>query len=120
MLTRWASDEVLFPGLQLVLIGFAVFAAMMDAWQARRAGRGGGVGLQVIRSERSMGLFYGTYAATTGLLVAVCLGVDMAAHHRVLWVILDTFLIAYVCLFNGWFRNKLVGWANALSKLEKR
>lgn len=67
-----------------------------------------------------MGLFYGTYAAITGLLVAVCLGVDMAVHHRVLWVILDTVLIGYVCLFNGWFRNKLVGWANALSKLEKR
>jgi hypothetical protein len=119
MLTRWTSDEVLFLVLQLMLIGFAAFAKLTDARHARRAGRGGTT-LQVGRSEQSMRLFYGTYAAITGVLIAVCLSVEMVKQHRVIWVILDTFLIAYICLFNMWFRNKLVGRVAALSKLEKR
>jgi hypothetical protein len=67
-----------------------------------------------------MGIFRGAYVAITGVLVAVCLRVEMVDHHRVLWAILDTVLVAYVCLLNPWFRNKLMGWANALSTLEKR
>jgi hypothetical protein len=53
-------------------------------------------------------------------LVAICLSVDVAKDHRVLWVVVDTAEVAYVCLFNGWFRNHLVGFAIYLSKREER
>ena len=33
-------------------------------------------------------------------------------NHRVLWVALDTMLIAHVCLLNPWFRNFVPGWAD--------
>ncbi len=119
LLVQWTTDAVFFPALQVLLAGFALFAALVSVWHARRAGRGG-LTLQVTRSPQSMALFYGTYAAITGLLVALCLNVEIAAKHRVLWAVLDTLLVGYVCLFNAWFRNKLVGWGNALLKLEKR
>jgi len=67
-----------------------------------------------------MGYFYATYAAISGLLVAICLSVGVVKDHRVLWVVVDTAAVAYVCLFNGWFRNHLVGFAIYLSKHEER
>lgn len=118
-LVQWTTDAVLFPALQLSLVGFVLIASLVSAWHARRAGRGG-LRLQVTRSEQSMRLFYGTYAAITGLLVALCLNVEIAKNHRVLWAILDTVLVGYVCIFNVWFRNRLIGWSSALMKLEKR
>ncbi len=61
-----------------------------------------------------MGRFYATFVFINGLFVAVCLSVEAVVGTRVFWVILDTALIAYVCLFNNWFRNKLLHWSNNL------
>jgi hypothetical protein len=67
-----------------------------------------------------MGLFYATYAAINGLVIALCLTVEVAKDHRVFWVFTDTVLVAYVCLRNPWFRNLLVGWSAKLTKIEER
>ena len=116
---HWTSDEIVFWALQLFVVGFVLFAALLNAWHAWRAGRGS-VTLEVKRSPQSMNLFYGMYAAITGVLVALCLQVNVATHHRVIWVLVDTLLVAYLCLRNAWFRNKLVGVANALASIERR
>jgi len=113
------SDEVLFPILQAGLVLFVLFAVIRNWIQARRAGRGN-VTLTVTRGEASMSVFYGAYAGLTGLLIALSLSVDVAKNYRVLWVAVDTVLVAYVCLMNSWFRNNLLGWASQLTKIEKR
>ena len=118
-LCEWSSDAVLFPALQVGLAAFALFTMLRNWYAVMTAGRGR-TSLQVTRGEASMSFFYGTYAATNGLLVAICLTTEVARNHRVLWAILDTVLVAYVCLFNPWFRNLLVGWAAKASKIEKR
>lgn len=119
MLTTLASDAYLFLALQVSIAAFALFAAIRSAILKRRAGSGS-LSMVITRSENSMAVFYGAYGAATGLLVALSLSVDFASHHRVFWVLFDTVLVAYVCLFNAWFRNWLIGKTSALSKLEKR
>jgi hypothetical protein len=119
MLTYLLSDAVLFPALQITLALFALFALLLNRMQVRKAGCGG-VTLTVKRGDTSMRLFYGMYATISGLLIAICLSVDVAKNHRVLWVVMDIVLVAYVCLFNPWFRNLLLEWAEGLTKIEKR
>jgi len=119
MLFYLLSDAVLFPALQGALMMFVLFAVLRNWFQVRNAGSGS-VTLVVTRGDASMKLFYGTYAAISGLLIAICLSVDVAKNHRVLWAVVDILLIAYVCLFNPWFRNLLFGWAERLTKIEKR
>ena len=113
------SDAILFPVLQVGLVVFVLFAALRNWIQARKAGRGGAT-LTVTRCEASMSRFYATYAAMSGLLIAICLSVDVAKNHRVLWVTIDTAMVAYVSLLNPWFRNKLLGWTDRLTKIERR
>lgn len=67
-----------------------------------------------------MGRFYGMYAAASGLLIAISLSVDVAKNYRVVWTLFDTVLLAYVCLYNSWFRNLLLQWAERLTQGEKR
>jgi hypothetical protein len=116
---EWTSDVVLFPALQGGLAVFTLFALLRNRYAVMKAGRGE-ITLQITRGETSMGLLYGTYAALNSLLVALCLTCDVIKNHRVFWSIADTILVAYVCLFNAWFRNQIVGLASSASKLEKR
>jgi hypothetical protein len=116
---KFLSDTYLFPALQIVLVTFFFLSLLMSFIGAIKAGRGG-VSLAVTRGNESMGRFFGFYAAISGLLVAICLSSDFAKDHRVFWTVLDTTLVAYVCLFNIWFRNKLLGWVDHLTKIETR
>jgi hypothetical protein len=109
------SDAVLFWVLQAGLVLFALFVAVV----ARLPGRGGPT-VQIKRGGTSMGYFYATYAAISGLLVAICLSVDVAKDHRVFWVLVDTIAVGYICVVNKWFRNRLVGFAIYLSEREHR
>ena len=118
-LCEFVSDAVLFWMLQAGLVLFALFAFLRNWIAIGKAGRGS-LTMQITRGETSMKYFYGAYAAISGLLVAICLSVDAAKDHRVFWLAVDTSTVAYVCLFNAWFRNYLVKLANYLTKLEKR
>jgi hypothetical protein len=113
------SDSFLFSLLQASVVLFAVGCAIREWIVRNRAGRGAATA-QVTRGESSMKIFYGTYAAINGLLVAICLSVEVATGHRLLWVVIDTLAVVYICLLNPWFRNYLVRFAIYLTKLEER
>jgi hypothetical protein len=115
-ISPWISDDVLFPALQLALVALVIFSAV----RSRLMISGGGFRASVTRGPASMAIFYGAYTALSGVMIALCLGVDMAADHRIFFVVVDLLLIAYLCLGSNWFRNKLVGWANSLTQVENR
>jgi urea transporter len=114
-----ASDIVMFWVVQGAMILLAIFIAMRECIAKWIAGSGGAK-LIVTRSETSMQKFYGLYAVVNGLLVALCLTVNVIESHRVFWVLVDTALAVYVCLLNPWFRNVLLVWAEKLTKIEQR
>jgi hypothetical protein len=118
-LSRWTSDSNLFPLIQVGLCLFTLFAAIKDYVGKIRAGSGG-VTLQVTRGEASMNRFYALYAALNGILIGIILTVDVIKGHRIFWFLFDTSLLAYLCFLNIWLRNRIITWANNLSKVEKR
>jgi hypothetical protein len=119
MLPEWLSDTYLFPVLQALLALIFLFSVAMEVFSQVRAGFGS-VSLSLERGAETMKIFYGFYLALSGLLVALCMGVEMAKEHRVIWVVLDVLIVSYLCLVNPWFRNGLVGIAVTLRKLERR
>lgn len=113
------SDQYMFPLLQGVLFFVLLLSLVMEFAAHMRAGFGG-VKLVVTRSQASMNMYYGTYAAISGVLVALCLTVDFAKDHRVFWVLTDTLVSSYLCLLNPWFRLKLQSLSAFLTKIEAR
>lgn len=110
---KWLSDEYAFPFIQALLVAFTIFALMKTFPEK-------GPSLSVERGSLSMAIFYGFYAAASGLLIAICLSTEtkLAKDYRVFWSALDVFLIFYLCLCNVWFRNKLLAWADILTKID--
>ena len=114
-----SSDSVMFALLQATLIIAFIVAFSNKILAKRRSGKGGAT-LSVKRGKDSMTKFYGTYLALNGLLVAVCLSIELTKGYKIFWVIIDTLIPAYICIFNPWSRNKLLGWSTYLSKIEAR
>ena len=112
-LIKFLSDKYMFPLIQALLVILTVIALIKASPQQ-------GATLSVERGPQSMALFYGFYAAASGLLVAICLSIDdkIAKDYRIFWTLLDVLIILYLCLYNPWFRNKLLGWAYYLTKIE--
>jgi hypothetical protein len=113
------SDQYMFPILQGLLFFVLVLSLFMEFRARKRAGFGD-TKLTVTRSPASMNIYYGMYAAISGVLVALCLSVDYAKDHKVLWVAIDIFISSYLCLFNTWFRLKLQDLSTYLTKVEAR
>jgi hypothetical protein len=119
LFAEWTSDDVLFPMLQIFLALFILFAIFQN-WLQRWRARTGSVEMTVTHDEISVGRFYGSFAALSGLFIAICLSVEIAHHYRIFWVTIDTILVAYLCFSNVWFRNLLIDWTNQLTKTEQR
>ena len=53
---------------------------------------------------------------TGGVFVAIALASKVSEYHRTFFVLFDVACVAYLCFFNMWFRNKLIGWTDAATK----
>ena len=124
------SDAVLFAVLQLGLVLLVFIVAVFDICRVRKVKKAkraiklghGAIAIQdakVIRGPESLKLFYGTYAVLNGLLVAICISIDVTLNYRVFFIIVDSVLIAYLCLVNTWFRVSIINLKDKLSKTEK-
>lgn len=112
------TDSCLFPLVQSGLLLFVVVIFVLDVLRRSRAR--GGFSAIVTRGEKSMAKFYGAYGVLTTIFVTLCVSVESAKDHRTLFILIDVLLIAYACLLNGWFRNKLIAWTTELPKREHR
>jgi hypothetical protein len=116
------KDSNMFFLIQACLV-LLFFVSMINNFSANRRalkGRGVTITLSVTRGDESMAKFYGAYLAINGVLIAICLSVETAKDYRIFWVVVDSFIPAYLCILNPWSRNKLLGWVNAVTKLESR
>ena len=101
------SDEYLFPLIQLSLALFCVYILVLDEFRSFRKKREPVVGT-VTRGSNSLAVFYGAYGVLTATFLGLSLTVDYADNHRTFWVASDIALIAYACMWNAWFRGKLI------------
>jgi hypothetical protein len=114
-----ASDNSMFFLLQGSLF-LAFFYVLTREGIAKSCAGKGGVTATVERGSNSMAKFYGAYLALNGLLVAICLSVEIAKNYRIMWVVIDTAIPAYICLLNPWSRNALLTLSIKLTKIEAR
>jgi hypothetical protein len=114
-----SSDAWAFFGLQALVV-IAFFIALINEAAARSRVGKGGTTLRVGRGNLSMAIFYGVFAAINGLLASITLEVNVIPDHRTFWVIFDALITFYLCALNPWSRNKLLEWADNLTKLEQR
>ncbi|WP_152985486.1 hypothetical protein [Pseudomonas taeanensis] len=111
---EFLSDNYLFPFAQLALIALAIYA-LFHSTREKYSNKTKPV---IERSNQSMAKFYAAYGVLTALYLSIALNSEEARYHRVLFSFADTAIIAYLCLINSWFRNKLISWSKSVSNRE--
>jgi len=119
-LTSLLNDKYLFFIVQviyLLLFLIALSRDILERWQKKHKTRGSSA--SVIRGEKSMSKLHSVYVAMTFLIVLVILNVQIIENHRVIFIVIDVGVLAYLCFFNAWFRNKLIGWIFKSASIEE-
>ncbi|MCX7093050.1 MAG: hypothetical protein NTY50_06320 [Methylobacter sp.] len=98
------SDDFLFWLLQGLVLSLAVIAFV------KKIGIKPNPAFKLTRARGTIVLFYNSYLAINALLLGYCLSVDVADGYKIIFGIIDTAFPAYICLYNRWSRNKLLGW----------
>jgi hypothetical protein len=79
-----------------------------------------GLSMQVERDEKSFGYFNIAY----GILLAIAIGVIsvlyLDSEHKVLLIIGSALVLFWLCYWNGWFRNKIVGIFSKIQDLVEK
>ena len=117
-----SSDSCLYPVVQALYILFVLYAAFhhkVVSWFFSNRSGGASVTGKVERTSESMSKFYGAYVAMAFIVVLVTLNVKIIENYRVFFVILNVGLLVYLCFWNAWFRNKLMGWIIRSYDVEK-
>lgn len=113
----YSSDKYLSPIVQGTYVLFVLYAFYRDIKPTivRKNSTSG----SVKRGANSMAKFYTTYVALAFLIVLITLNVKSAENHKLLFVIINIVSLAYLCFWNKWFRNKLLGLIMKSSEIEK-
>ncbi len=98
-------DDVILTVVQLTL-AILLFIAMVQALKAKRSGS---FGSAVTRGDRSMNFLYVFYGVATVAFILIVQIAEAAKGYKAAIVAADYLALTYLCFFNGWFRNKLIG-----------
>jgi hypothetical protein len=119
MLSDFESDTVLFFTLEFALFAFCIVAVFLER-RILASHDTSDCSASVTRGEVSMGKFYAAYGVASGVLIGLAFSVEVVEGHRTFFTLLNAAIPAYLCLVNGWFRNKLLGWLKWLKEREKK
>jgi hypothetical protein len=65
--------------------------------------------LSVKRGDISWGYLAAVYGGFSAVVFAIPLAVESAKPYRIILSVLNLSAALYLCFFNGWFRNKVIG-----------
>lgn len=104
-----ATILVVIQGALLILLLFAI-------GQALRAKRRTGIVAVVTRGDKSMSFLYVFYGVATVVYTLITQVAEAATGYKVVIVTADYLALTYLCFFNSWFRNKLIGLYGRIQK----
>lgn len=97
------SDKVIFPFFELTLFIVFIYAWLVDNVLPNRRGA-------VQRGKEGRGIIVKVASAIiSALVLEVINNTDVWKEYKVIVILTNLAILAYLCFFNSWFRNELVG-----------
>lgn len=101
---RWVlKDGIVLPVFELTL--FIVFLYSFYKEVSRR-----GSGLVVKRGQEGWAYFGLVYGIVSLILIEIINSSSALMEYKVILILLNLSIALYLCFFNSWFRNKIVGF----------
>lgn len=111
------SDATAFPLVQLLFLALVWYAIIQErGWFRRNTG----LSMAVKRGEESWGNFYLIYGLLAVMFVEVNSTAEALKGYKTIITMADLVALFYLCFFNGWFRNKIIGIISASKNMEEK
>jgi hypothetical protein len=112
------SDEIFFLILQTILT-ISFLWGLYDEYCRNK--NKGGIGMYVTRGEGSRKVFTNVFVGVALIVITqLILSADFLNGYKVATITLDLIQVAYLCLYNTWFRNKIMNYyAKFQNKIDK-
>lgn len=107
------QDRYIFWLFQGLLIIFTLVGILTEFLNSNS-------GKVVTRGAQSRNIFYIIYGILSVVFLAIIQVTSQAREYKVFITIVDLLLLMYLCFFNSWSRNKIMGlYIKFESKVEK-
>jgi len=106
------SDSIVFVALHAGLLALFIYA-IWGQWKMK------GDMPSVKRSEKSWNYFYLAYGILSVVVTQIISISEFAKGYKVLITVVDLAILLYLAFFNGWFRNKTIGFIVASQSKEE-
>ena len=111
------GDAVAFPAFQTLFFALFLYAFVKDrGWFARDTG----INATVKRGKESWTNFHIMYGLLSVVFVLAINTTEVLKGFKTIITLADLSILFYLCFFNGWFRNKIIGIINASQNMEER
>lgn len=107
------QDKYIFWLFQGLLVIFTIIGILVE-FSNSNSGR------VVTRGSQSRNIFYVIYGILSVIFLSIIQVTSEAKEYKVIITIVDLLLLMYLCFFNSWSRNKIMGlYIKFESKVEK-
>ncbi|MFQ5465590.1 MAG: hypothetical protein ACE5EI_06655 [Thermodesulfobacteriota bacterium] len=100
------GDSVILVALHVGLLILLVYAVRDE----RKRKRDTGSKLSVVRGEKSWNYLYLAYGISSVVVIQIISVSESGKGYKVFITVLDMGVLFYLTFFNGWFRNKTIGF----------
>lgn len=102
IITSLTQDKIIFWAIQALIVSLSLLGVLNEILN-KRSGRA------VKRGEKGNTVFYIFYGIISVILLQIVSITKEAEGYKVFFIILDLLLVLYLCFFNSWSRNKIIG-----------
>jgi hypothetical protein len=81
--------------------------------------KGGNVEFRLKRGEASWAYFPLAYSILLTISIGIISVLEICYIYKILFIIVDSIALFYLCFFNAWFRNKIVGLFSRSKEMEE-
>lgn len=108
------SDNYVFPAFEIFLVLVFIYAFLAD-----RLKRGNGIAVK--RGAKGRSIIVKISSVIISFFVfQIVDSTETLKEYRIILILVNLFIVAYLCFFNDWFRNKLIGiYIRFEEKIEK-
>lgn len=98
------SDQVIFPIFEATLLFIFVYGLIADYIRKNS-------GLAVSRGGKARGIITGVASVLISFVsIQIVNSTGVWKEYRVILILANLFFVTYLCFFNSWFRNKIMGF----------
>jgi len=97
------KDSFMFPAFEIFIVLLLIYGFYKEA-SGRKSGR------SVTRGDESIKNFYHFFVFFLSLLISVVISItETIKNYKIIVYFLNLTAVLYLCFFNNWFRNKIIG-----------